>query len=309
MRMRTQGLIAAPPTPFCADGGIDPTVVAPMADHLRRQGVVGVFVNGTTGEGMSLSTGEREQMAAEWRRVLPAGIKLVVHAGHLAQEESKRLARHAQEIGADAVAVMAPGFFKPAGVAGLVDWCAPIAAAAPALPFYFYHMPSMNGMNVGMTDFLWEAAGRIPNLAGIKFTHEAMDDYMTALRLDGGRFDVLWGRDEMLLGALAMGAEGGVGSTYNAIAPLYLKLIEAFRRGDWREARVLQAQSIAFINSLVATGNFFAALKAVMRSQGVPITSVVRPPLMPVAEGILAKLEAPEAGRPRIDNHATEKQP
>ena len=282
--MKTQGLIAAPPTAFRADGGIDLGVVAPLARHLQRQGVVGVFVNGTTGEGMSLSTEEREQLAAEWRKELPAGMKLFVHVGHNSLAECQRLARHAQAIGADAIAAVAPGFFKPVGVAGLVEWCAPVAAAASELPLYFYHMPSMSGVNVSIADFLPQAAKRIPNLAGIKFTHEAMGDYMAAQRVDGGRFDVLWGRDEMLLGALAMGAEGGVGSTYNVIAPLYLKLIEAFRRGDMATARDLQSQSIAFIDSLVATGNFFAALKAVLRSQGVPITPAVRLPLAPVPE-------------------------
>jgi N-acetylneuraminate lyase len=175
--MKTKGLIAAPPTAFEADSSIDLNVVGPLAEHLKRQGVVGVFVNGTTGEGMSLSTEEREQLAAEWRKVLPAGMKLFVHVGHNAQVESQRLARHAQSIGADAIATMAPGFFKPVGVDGVVNWCAPIAAAAPELPFYFYHMPSMNGVNLSIANFLPRAADRIPNLAGIKFTFEAMGDY------------------------------------------------------------------------------------------------------------------------------------
>lgn len=277
--MKTKGLIAAPPTGFRADGGIDLNVVVPLAEHLHRQGVVGVFVNGTTGEGMSLSTEEREQLAAEWRKQLPAGMRLFVHVGHNSLAECKRLTRHAQSIGADAIAAIAPSFFKPTGVAGLVEWCAPIAAAAPELPFYFYHMPSMSGVNVSVSEFLPRAAERIPNLAGVKFTFEAMADYQEALRLDGGRFDVLWGRDEMLLGALATGAVGGVGSTYNVIAPLYLKLIAAFQRGDLEAARDCQAQAIAFINRLVASGNFFAALKAELRAQGVPITPSVRLPL------------------------------
>jgi len=277
--MKTVGLIAAPPTGFLTDGSIDLSVVAPLAEHLKRQGVVGVFVNGTTGEGMSLTTEEREALAVEWRRVLPAGMKLFVHAGHNAIGEATRLARHAQEIGADVVAAIAPSFFKPSGIDGVLDWCAPVAAAAPDLPFYFYHMPSMTGVNVSITDFLPMAATRIPNLAGVKFTFEAMGDYLSALQLDGGRFDVLWGRDEMLLGALAMGAEGGVGSTYNVIAPLYLKLIAAFKQGDFAAARALQAQAISLINLLAGSGNFFSALKAVLAAQGVPILPRTRTPL------------------------------
>lgn len=288
--MKTKGLIAAPPTAFRADGGIDLGAVAPLARHLKSLGVVGVYVNGTTGEGMSLTTEEREKLAVEWRRALPGGMKLFVHAGHNSPGDAARMARHAQAIGADAVAAMAPNFFKPDGVAGLVDWCAAVAAAAPGLPFYFYHMPAMSGVNVSVSEFLLRAADRIPNLSGVKFTFEAMHDFLASCRACGGRFDVLWGRDEMLLGALAMGAEGAVGSTYNAIAPLYLEMIEAFNRGDWPAARALQARSIAFINSLVATGNFFAALKAVLRSQGVPITPAVRLPLAATAEEKLAGL-------------------
>ena len=291
--MKTQGLIAAPPTAFRADGGIDLAVVAPLAEHVRRQGVVGVFVNGTTGESMSLSSEEREQLAAEWRRTLPAGIRLFVHVGHNSLSECQRLAQHAQSIGADAIAAIAPSFFKPGGIEGLVDWCAPIAAAAPDMPFYYYHMPSLSGVHANITDYLSRAADRIPNLAGVKFTWEAMGDYLMARQVAGGRFDVLWGRDEMLLGALAMGAEGAVGSTYNAIAPVFLKMIEAFRRADWTTARECQAQAIAFIDSLVATGNFFAALKAVLRAQGVPITTAVRMPIAPVAEKRLAGIKMP----------------
>jgi N-acetylneuraminate lyase len=277
--MKTKGLIAAPPTGFRADGNVDLKVVAPLAEHLQRQGVVGVFVNGTTGEGMSLSTEEREQLAVEWRRVLPAGMKLFVHVGHNSLPDCQRLSRHAQEIGADAIAAIAPGFFKSAGVAGLVEWCVPVAAAAPELPFYFYHMPSMTGVHVSTAEFLALAGKRIPNLAGIKFTFEAMGDYLAARLVDGGRFDVLWGRDEMLLGALAMGAEGGVGSTYNAITPIFLKLIEAFRRGDMAGAQDLQAKAGAIINVLAGSGNFFSALKALLQIQGVPITPATRSPL------------------------------
>lgn len=288
--MKTKGLIAAPPTAFSASGEIDLGVVAPLAEHLKKQGVVGAFVNGTTGESMSLTIDEREQLAAEWRRMLPEGIKLFVHVGHNSIGDAMRLASHAQTIGANAIAAIAPNFFKPSGIEGLVDWCAKIAAAAPELPFYFYHMPSLSGVNASITDFLLRAADRIPNLAGIKFTYEAMADYMTARQVGNGRFDVLWGRDEMLLGALAMGAEGAVGSTFNTIAPIYLELMEAFKRGDWQTAHKLQLKSIAFINSLVATGNFFAALKTVLRSQGIPITPAVRLPMTPVDEEKLSGL-------------------
>ena len=288
--MKTVGLIAAPPTAFQSDGEIDLAAVGPLAAHLQRQGVAGVFVNGTTGEGPSLSSEEREALAAEWRRAWPRELRLFVHVGHNSLPEARRLARHAQAVGADAIAALAPGFFRPAGVEALAAWCAEVAAAAPACPFYYYHMPAMTGVQVNVAAFLEHAAERIPTLAGVKFTYEAMADFLLCQRLRNGRFDVLWGRDEMLLGALATGATGAVGSTYNVIAPLFLRLLAAFRAGDHEQARSLQAAAVGFIDRLVASGNFFAALKMALVLQGVPISPAVRAPLLPLADGVAEPL-------------------
>lgn len=298
---KTLGLVAAPPTPFLDNDAIDFAAIPPLAAHLHRQGVTGVFVNGTTGEGMSLTTDERERTVEAWRAALPAGMKLFVHAGHNSPGDALRLAAHAQRTGADAVAVIAPGFYKPAGVAGVVAWCAPIAAAAPELPFYFYHMPSMNGVHLSIARFLEAAGPRIPNLAGIKFTFEALADFLEALELEDGRYDVLWGRDEMLLGALATGARGGVGSTYNVAAPLYLELMAAFQRGDLHRARRLQVKAVTMLNAMVGTGNFFGALKAMLKAQGVPISPRVRAPLENVPED---RLSVPAVPDPVIVKHA-----
>ena len=277
--MKTHGLIAAPPTGFTQQGDLDLEVIAPLAAHLQAQGVAGVFVNGTTGEGASLTCEEREAAVQRWRQVLPPSMRLFVHVGHNSLADACRLARHAAAQGVDAIATIAPSFFKPANAAALVDWCAPVAAAAPQTPFYYYHMPAFSGVTVEVPAFLRQACDRIPNLAGVKFTHEALAAYQTALNQDDGRFDMLWGRDEMLLGALATGAVGAVGSTYNVWAPLYRRLIAAWESGDLAQARAAQARACTLINGLVATGSFFAGLKALLRAQGVPITDLVRAPL------------------------------
>ena len=143
MKSLLTGLIAAPYTPFGPDGGLALQAIPRQAELLAHNGVNGAFVCGTTGEGYSLTVDERKQVAGAWRKAAPPGLKLVVHVGHLSLADSCTLARHAQEIGADAIATIAPNFFKPAGAPELVAWCRQIAAAAPALPFYYYHMPGM----------------------------------------------------------------------------------------------------------------------------------------------------------------------
>src|SRR5207249_3402399 len=115
----------------------------------------------------------------------------------------RALAKHAQEIGAAGIACVGPGFFKPATTADLVAFCRDVAAAAPGLPFYYYHIPSRTGVSVAVAEFLQRAADAIPTLAGAKYSHPDLMDYLCCLRLQNGRFDLLFGLDEMLLPALA----------------------------------------------------------------------------------------------------------
>jgi N-acetylneuraminate lyase len=292
-RKKIEGLIAAPITPFRADGAPDFEAIPPYAQFLADEGVAGVFVNGTTGEGASLSVDEREALALAWREALPRGLTLIVHAGCQALPDARRIAAHAAAIGADAVAACPPSFFRTQDLASLTGWCAGVAAAAPALPFYYYHIPSMTGAAVRVSQLFDEAAPRIPNLAGVKFTHEAMDDYLLCLRRTDGASDALWGRDEMLLGALATGARGMVGSTYNVAAPLYRRIIAAFEAGDLRTARALQSEACRMIDSIIATGAFFSALKQLLRKRGLPIHPAVRAPLPEITPEACARMAMP----------------
>ncbi|MCX7935226.1 MAG: dihydrodipicolinate synthase family protein, partial [Planctomycetota bacterium] len=239
MFAKTEGLIAAPFTPMLPDGGLHLAAIPAYADFLRRNGMIGVFVNGTTGEGQSLTTAERKAVADAWVAAAK-GLKVFVHVGHVSLAEAQDLAQHAQSVGAFAIAACAPYFFKPASASALAQALAPIAAAAPNLPFYYYHIPAMTGVDVPVAAFLQAAAQSIPNLAGAKFTYENLLDFQLCLRAEGGRFDMLFGRDEFLLAGLALGAQGGVGSTYNFAAPLYVEIIAACKRGDFAAARDLQ---------------------------------------------------------------------
>lgn len=270
------GLVAAPFTPFDRDFDLDLAKVQRLAELLAANGVEGAFVCGTTGEGYSLTTAERMRLATAWRAATPPGLKLAIHVGHASYRDSRALAAHAASIGADAVAAIAPSTLKPASVSALVEWCGEVAAAAPTVPFYYYHMPSITGLAFSATAFLGEADGRIPNLVGVKFTHEDLDDFQSATQTFGGRYSVLFGRDELLLEALQRGARGAVGSTYNYAAPVYHKLIAAFRAGDIRAAEQAQAQARAMIDVLNASGGL-AAGKAIVKHLGVDCGGVRLP--------------------------------
>lgn len=265
---RFTGLVAAPYTPFHADGSLNLDVIPGYADFLRRRGVAGLFVCGTTGESASLSTEERERVTEAWLRATT--LPVVVHVGHTSLADARRLAAHAGEHGAAAIAVIAPFFFKPASPEALADWCAAVSVAAPALPLYYYHIPSMTGANLRVIDFLRAADGRVPSLAGVKYTHEDMEDFTACLRHDQGRLDLLFGRDELLMEGADAGASGAVGTTYNYASPLYLRLLAALKEGDRAQARALQDQAIAMIAACGSVGvEHLAASKALMALLGV----------------------------------------
>ena len=265
-----EGLIAAPFTAFNEDRSLKLSMIETQAKALVNNRVTGAFICGTTGEGLSLTVAERQQIAERWRSVAPSNLRVIVHVGHVGLEDCRALATHAQEIRADAISCMAPCFFKPASVEDLVQFCAEVAGAAPELPFYYYQIPSMTGVNFAVADFLRAASGRIPNLVGVKFTHENLMDFLECQHLENGKYDMVFGRDEVMLGGLATGARAAIGSTYNFAAPVYHRLIAAFAKNDFVTARREQLRSIELIRLLASYG-FMAAAKATMKMIGVDV--------------------------------------
>lgn len=283
------GLIPAPFTPMHPDGRLAVEQVDALARHYADSAVTGAFVAGTTGEGVSLTVSERVALAERWvAAARPLGLKVIVQVGHNSQADARQLAAHAARAGADAVAALAPSFFKPASAAELIDFCAPVAAAAAALPFYYYDIPVMTGVRLPMAEFLAKGREKIPNLRGLKHTNMDLAQLLECLRLDGGAFDVLFGHDEALLPALALGARGAVGTTYNFAAPLYHRLMRAFAAGDLEAAGREQARSVELVRLLGAYG-FLPAAKAVMGFLGIDC-GPVRPPLRPLGEAERASL-------------------
>jgi len=270
-------LVAAAHSPFHADGSLAPEVVPRQASFLAANGIRTVFITGSTGECHSLTCAERLSLYDVWASAAPAhGIAVIAHVGGNSIEDARTLARRARDLELSAVSALAPSYYKPETLTDLIDWCATIAAEAPELPFYYYDIPALTGVSLPMERFLLEAPARIPNLAGIKFTNPDLVSYRRSLDAAGGRFDLPWGVDEALLGGLATGARGAVGSTYNWAPKLYVDLMSAFTRGDLAEARRLQSISIAMIDAIAGTG-FMGTAKALMGRLGVPVGAARAP--------------------------------
>lgn len=261
------GLIAAPFTPMHADGSINVSLIPEYYAFLKANKVIGAFTNGSTGEGVSQTKEEKKQVAEAWAAAIKydKDFKVINLVGGTSIEDCKEMAAHTQEVGLYAVSFTAPFYFKPGSAQALADCCKEVAAAAPEIAFYYYHIPVLTNCNIPMYDLLNAVNGSIPNFAGIKYTHEDFMDFLSCMYVDGGRYDMLWGRDENMLSALVLGSFGAVGSTYNYAAPLYYNMIDAFKNGDLVKARDLQQQSIDMIRLLgkyggIATGKAFMKL-------------------------------------------------
>ena len=287
------GLIAAPHTPFDKNGEVNLPVIDQIAALLIKQGVKGVYICGTTGEGLNCSVAERKAVAERWVKAANGNLSITVHTGALSIKDAIELTKHAETLDILATSIIAPCFFKPGSVDDLVNYCATIAAAAPGKAFYYYHS-GMSGVMFDMEQFLIKADKVIPNLAGIKFNHVDLYEYQRCMRVCDGKYDLPFGVDEFLPGGLAVGAIGAVGSTYNYAAPLYLDIIEAFTKGDQERVTALMDKVIGIIRPLVQYGGV-AAGKAAMLLHGIDVGN----PRLPIRslndnekDDVLAKMKA-----------------
>ncbi|KAK3088591.1 hypothetical protein FSP39_021002 [Pinctada imbricata] len=183
---------------------LDLDKIEPYCEFLLNNDIKAIYVNGGTGEGPSLTLKERKDIVEKWIEVSKGRLKIVVHIGGTTPKESKELTIQAAKAGADAIATLPTLFFKPQNI-------------------------------VNMEDFMKEAKKEIPNLVGIKFSSKDLID-MIGVRY-AGKFNILYGYDQQLMGGLIMGAHGSIGTLHNFMPGVYHRLIGHFEKGDNESAR------------------------------------------------------------------------
>lgn len=281
-------LVAAAYTPFNSNLEVDYDRVANQLAYLLSTGVKGVLVAGTTGEGTSLTTLERMQLAEVWKQLIPDNFKLIIHVGHNAYKEANALAVHAQKLGADSILGSTPTYFKPNTSTELTRFLQHSLQGVD-LPFYYYHIPSVTKVSFSMMDLIDDMKEVVVTFRGIKFTHENLDEFEQCLNSHGGQYDMVFGRDELLLEAVQRGARTATGSTYNYMAPLYTTMLTAYHSGQIELANELQTEVLRIIAILNDFGGGVVAGKAMMQLAGVDC-GPVRPPLVPLTPAKVERL-------------------
>jgi N-acetylneuraminate lyase len=265
------GIVPAVYTPMHEDGSINFDMIMPIVEFLLHDSVSALYVCGSTGEGPSLSTDERVAVTDAYLEAVADRLPVIVQVGHNSLKQAYRLAKHAQKSGAAAISAVPPTYFKIDSLDVLLNCLGEITSGAPDLPFYYYHIPRLTAVQIDVVEFLRLGAQSLPTLHGVKYSTFTMWEFQGCIDLDDGRFNMLFGSDEMLLSGLVVGAHGAVGSTYNFAAPLYNRIIAAFKRDDIKEARRLQGLSVKMIQPLNKHGSLNSnspSLKAMMKLVG-----------------------------------------
>ncbi len=262
-----KNLIAATYAPMYEDGSLNLDIIKAYGRFLKSRKVAGAFVNGSTGDFVSLSTAERKQLIEAWSKNKPEDFFLTNHVGHPNLKEAQELAAHSESL-VDAICALPPFYFKPKTLESLMFYCSEIAKSAPSVPFYYYHIPVLTGAEFPMIDFLEMAVNTIPNFAGIKFSQYNPTDFEKCIHFNQGLQNILFGVDEKLVSSLPLGATGWVGSTYNHLAPLYYEIISSFKNGAIQKANELQEKAVFFVETLDKIAGFNGAGKSFMRIFG-----------------------------------------
>ena len=270
---RLYGVVPALMTAFDGDG-IDTSRIAELVNKLGCDGVHGLYVGGSSGEMVLCSTDERKKLL-ETVMENKGDIAVISHVGCLSTKDTVELSKHAKACGADAVSSVTPLYFKYS-FAEVKNYYKRIAEASE-LPVIIYNIPGLTGTAYGY-DQLCELL-EIEGVRGMKFT--SSDFYLLNRLVNTYPEKVFYnGSDEMLLSGLAAGAHGGIGTTYNFMPDLMVKIYSLAREGKIDEAREVQSVANKAISAVLRSGAV-PACKYLISLYGVPYGEC-REPFLPL---------------------------
>jgi dihydrodipicolinate synthase/N-acetylneuraminate lyase len=276
------GALPAMATPLEDDGyTINFDVLSDLVEFLIAAGVHGLFVGGTTGEGILLGEEQRVELHERAVEATAGRVAVIVHVGANTTAASVALAEHAESIGADAIAAVTPYYYQIHNNA-LLEYYRAVSAAAPSTPLLAYDIPHLAVNSVG-PELLRDLAREIPTYAGIKSSQadaQKVRQLIDASRLSG---IVLTGNERVALGALALGADGLISGLATAVPEPFVALTAAFGQGDMTEAQRQQG-IINRILDLFPNGARIGAIKHILTQRGVAVGPPVPPRPLPPAD-------------------------
>ena len=282
------GVFSALITPFKADGSLNLDMLAPLAEFELTQGLHGFYVGGSTGEAFLQSAAERKAVLGEFSKAVKGRARLIAHVGAIATDEAIDIAHAAADAGYDAVSAIPPFYYDFSAAEVLAHYRA-LADATP-LPLIVYNFPAKSARPLTTGDLL--TLLEHPKIIGVKHTSQNLYQ-LERLKTAAPGAVVYNGFDEMFVGGVAMGADGGIGTTYNVMGRLFVQMYEAMQQGDLPRAQTLQVRANAVIDVLIEVG-VFPGTKAMLKLLGVDCGPCRRPfaPLTAAQEARVAQIVA-----------------
>jgi len=278
-----RGLIVPVLTPFNKDGSLNLNIIPQYATYLAKKGVKGILVNGTSGEGMSMSVAERKLAAETWvKAVKETKQHLMVQVGGAPLPDVIELAKHAGSLRVDSILCLPELYFKPTTPEQLIEYLKTIGKAAPNIPLLYYHIPILTNVNIHMGQFLESIGDKIPSFVGIKFTSANLEEGAEALRADNRKYVVFLGNEHLVNAASALGMDSFILTSINMFPELILDLLTACKNGDTLRAKDMQEKLSSVVVAIRKHGNWQSMKKAMALLTNID-AELPRAPLKPIS--------------------------
>ncbi|XP_068972608.1 N-acetylneuraminate lyase-like isoform X2 [Bombus flavifrons] len=263
-----KGLITPVFTPFNNDSArtLNLSIIPQYADHLAKEKVTGVLVNGTTGEGPSMTTSERKLVAEAWANAVKTTKQhLMIQVGGTSLPDVLELAKHAENIKADSILCLPELYFSPSTSQQLKDYLKLVGSAAPNTPLLYYHIPSLTNVDVHMAQFLESVdEEEIPTFVGIKFTSPSLDEGAQAFHVTNDKFAVFLGNDQLITAACALGMNSFITTGSNMFSEIVLETLAAGLAGNVMKGRETQQRLTNAVTNVSKYGTWVETMKTAM---------------------------------------------
>lgn len=257
-------------------GEISPDGVQALTKYFVKKGVKGVYVNGSSGECIYQNVEDKKIVLENVMKAAEGKLTVIAHVACNNTKDSMELARHAESLGADAIAAIPPIYFRLPEYAIAKYWN-DISAAAPNTDFVIYNIPQLAG--VALTAGLFAEMRKNPKVIGVKNSSMPVQDIQMFKAQAGEDYVIFNGPDEQFISGRVIGAEGAIGGTYGVMPELFLKMDEYVRSGDFGKARKIQyAVNEVIYKMCSAHGNMYGVIKAILKvNEGLELGGVREP--------------------------------
>ncbi len=258
------GIMPALLTPYDEEGNILKKSVQALVDRLIDQGADGFYITGASGEGVVLSLSQRITMVEYAMEAIHGRAKAIIHTGSINPDEAVELTRQAEQAGADAVSAVPPSYYFKYDTYETVEYYKRLAGAT-SLPLLMYATPALS--TEGINDIISQLL-QVDNIIGLKDTRANYFEMWKLREAHGDNINIINGPDETLLCGLAMGADAGIGTTYNLMQDLFGALYKAFQAKDIALAQRYQTKINRVIRTLIEN-NALRACKEYLTAKGI----------------------------------------